>query len=64
MMCDMENKYEWVNEWMNEWTNLTLKDPRCSWSTTATERVSQFLIFYSFDLLFSPNVSMTPTPAL
>ena len=19
MMCDMENKYEWVNEWMNEW---------------------------------------------
>ena len=21
MMCDMENKYEWVNEWMNEWMN-------------------------------------------
>ena len=23
MMCDMENKYEWVNEWMNEWMRFS-----------------------------------------
>ena len=25
MMCDMENKYEWVNEWMNEWMNVWMR---------------------------------------
>ena len=23
MMCDIENKYEWVNEWMHEWMRFS-----------------------------------------